>query len=52
MTQNGLLSKIYKQLIKFNVKKQKTQLKNGQKTYIDIFSKEDIQMINRHMKRC
>ena len=30
---------------------QTTLLKNGQKTWIDIFSKEDIQMTKRHMKR-
>ena len=39
--------KIYKQLIQLNNnKKQTTQLKNGQKT------KEDMQMANKHIKRC
>ena len=28
----GLISKIYNQLMQLNIKKQKTQLKNGQKT--------------------
>ena len=42
-----MTEKIYKQLIQLNNnKKQTTQLKNGQKT------KEDMQMANRHIKRC
>ena len=32
MTVKGLKSKIYKQLMKLNTKKQTTQFKNGQKT--------------------
>ena len=38
-TGKNLISKIYKQLIQLN-KKQTTQLKNGQMTYIDISPKK------------
>ena len=39
------------QFTKLNNKKN-THSENGQKTKIDIFSREDIEMIERHMKRC
>ena len=53
MTNKGLIPKIYKQLIQFNIKKtQVTWFKNGQRTWVDIFFKEEMQMANRHMKRC
>ena len=32
-TDNGLISKIYKQVVQLNSKKPTTQLKNGQETY-------------------
>ena len=44
----GLISKIHKQIIQLNNKKQTAQLKNGQKTYV----KKDIQIGKKHMKRC
>ena len=51
VTDKGLISKIYKEFIHPNIKTTTAtiQSKNGQKTF---FSKEDIQMANRHMKRC
>ena len=45
-TDKGLISKIYKQLIQLNVRKANNPIKCGKKT------KEDIQMANKHMKRC
>ena len=46
-----LISKIYKELTKLNTKKTPNLIKNGQRTCIDT-SQEDIQVANRHMKRC
>ena len=52
MSWTGLIYKIYKQLIQDNIKKKKTSnlIKNGQKTWIDIFPKT-CRPANRHMKR-
>lgn len=43
-------TKIYKEFLKLNNKKA-TKFKNGQKV-TDNLLKEDVQLVNKHIKRC